>query len=132
MDLNIESVLDESNVSYQPISKSQKIKLLAKWGEYFPELSNNSKRWEDRECLQDDEAWMAFSKLETFEFFLLPLDMYPSFQCSAQQAPDLRILTDDGYSSCDQVVLLSTDFSWTLVMVNLTTLVGSYFLARQD
>jgi hypothetical protein len=138
LNLDLEKQLQESGVSISPISKSQKVKLLARWTKVFPELVQAARHGRRVALIvrQDNAADARYRMLRNQEFFVLPDDPsgMPSYLCHAETMPDLCELVSDTITQCDELVILATDFGWCAVLVNHGSpqLVARYFQDRGD
>ena len=56
MNLDLEKRLDACGVSYERLSKSQKVKLLSRWSKAFSDLAAVARRGEARENIHQDAA----------------------------------------------------------------------------
>jgi hypothetical protein len=132
MNLDLEKRLDECGVTYEPLSKSQKVKLLARWGKAFTDLAAVARRGEAREGVhQDAAAEERYAALPGGEYFVLPDDdsAMSACACSSEKPPDLTELVSDTITKCEELVVVDGDFQWSAVFSNHGSpqMVGRYF-----
>lgn len=136
MNLDLEHLLERHRISHERISKSQKVKLLARWVRTFPELVASARHREARGGVARDEpADEQIARLSGSEFYILPDDAsgMPACACVSEAVPDLSALVSDTFTKCDELVVIDADFRWSAVFVNHGTpeFVGRHF-TRKD
>jgi len=137
MNLNLQIRLEESGVTISNLSKSEKVKILARWTKEFPHLIQAARHGQrELSVAYDCVADVHYRKLHDEEFYVLPDDHsgMPSYICQAETMPDLSELVSDTITQCDELVILASDFSWSAVLVNHGSpqLVGRYFQNKGD
>ncbi len=137
MNLDLQKLLQACGVTIANVSKSEKVKILARWTKAFPDLIQAARHGQREPRVEyDTSADVHIGKLRKEEFFVLPDDHsgMPSYLCGAETLPDLRKLVSDTITQCDELVILASDFRWSAVLVNHGSpqLVGTYFQYRSD
>ena len=137
MNLDFETRLQACGVSFSRLPKSDKVKLLARWTKELPELVASARRGENSPHVPRDKAADLLSmEFHEQEFYVLPDDRsgMPSCHCRTDKMPDVQELTWDSITSCDELVIVSSDFQWSAVFVNHGSqqLVGRHFQMRRE
>ena len=137
MNLDLQERLRECGVTFLQLSKSHKVKLLARWTREFPELLATARRRQKSSLvLSDSSADGRYAELRDQEFFILPDDSssLPSYLCQADVLPDLQELVSDTTTRCDELIILASDFSWSAVLLNHGSpqCVGRHFQDRSE
>lgn len=137
MNPDLESRLRESGVTYSCLQKSEKVKTLARWTKAFPELLESARHGRrSPRVAHDAAADTEYAQLGGEEFFVLPDDPsgMPSYRCQAESMPDLHELVSDTITTCDELVIVASDFRWSAVLVNHGTpeQIGRYFQDRRQ
>jgi hypothetical protein len=137
MNPHLQQRLRECGVAFSRLSKSEKVKILARWTRKFPELVAVARHGQDsRSVLRDNAADRHYEALRGQEFFVLPDDLsgMSSCLCQAETMPDLIELVSDTITRCDELVIVASDFSWSAVLLNHGSpqLVGRYFQDRRE
>ena len=137
MNLDLEARLPACGVSFSRLPKSDKVKLLARWTKEFPELVASARRGQNSpDVARDQAADLLYAERHDQEFYALPDDKsgMPSVFCRAATMPDVQELTWDSMTSCDELVIVSSDFQWSAVFVNHGSqqLVGRHFQTRRE
>lgn len=137
MNLDLQDQLRESGVSFLRLTKSEKVKLLVRWTKEFPDLVLSARHGQrSPNVARDTAADGQYAKLRGEEFWVLPDDQsgMPSCFCQSDAMPDLHTLVSDTITRCDELVILASDFRWSVVLVNHGSpqLVGRYFQDRTE
>jgi hypothetical protein len=137
MNLDLETRLQACGVSFSRLPKADKVKLLARWTKEFPELVESARRGQKSpNVARDKTADLLYMGLRDQAFFVLPDDRsgMPSCYCRAEAMPDVQELTWDSITSCDELVIVSSDFQWSAVFVNHGSpqFVGRHFQSRRE
>ena len=136
MNLDLQEQLREYGVTFSPLPKSDKVKILARWTKEFPDLVQAARHGLlVPSVMCDNAADDHYGELRNEEFFVLPDDPsgMPSYECRAESLPDLRELVSDTITRCDELVILASDFRWCTVLVNhgAPQLVARYWQGRR-
>ena len=137
MNVDLEERLRECGVAFSRLSKSEKVKILARWTKEFPGLLASARHGQDsRAVLRDKDADRRYAELRDHEFFVLPDDPsgMSSCLCQAETMPDLRELVSDTITRCDELVIVAADFNWSAVLLNhgAPELVGRHFQDQRE
>lgn len=134
MSKHLVDVLDQNRIGFEVLSKSVKVRLLARWSKEFPSLDARARRRAETPLVFVDNAADAqLDSLKTDGFFILPDDnsAMASVRCDAPTIPKLSALVSDTVTTCDEIVIIDSAFSWSCILVNHGTIgVGRYFMRR--
>ena len=131
MNHDLADTLDKAGIEYERLSKSEKVRILSRWNSEFTALETSA-RSGDRvaEVPVDNTADEFLGAQKTRSFYVLPDDRsgMPSVRCRASYVPNLNKLLSDTYTTCDEIVIVDTEFIWSCVVVNHgASGVGKYF-----
>jgi len=137
MNSDLEDRLRETGVTFSALSKTEKVKLLARWTQEFPQLLASARHGQNsHNVARDKAADDQFDMLVTDKFFVLPDDAsgMSSYRCQAAALPDLRELVSDTITRCDELIIVATDFGWSAVLLNHGSpqMDGRHFQVRSD
>lgn len=113
--------LDAADIEFESISKSEKIRLLARWSAVFSGLSAFARQGTSSADVLVDTRADAFLASQTgVTIFLLPNDesAMPSVRCHVRAIPDLTELLADTYTTCEEIVIIEEGFTWSCVLLN--------------
>ena len=132
MNLDLEDFLEQHGVKHERFSKSEKVRLLARWVRTFPALVASARHGEATDGVaRDATADERIARLSGCEFCILPDDRsgMPAYACMSETVPDLSELVSDTFTQCDELVVIDADFRWSAVYVNHGTpeFVGRHF-----
>jgi hypothetical protein len=135
MNLDLESRLKACGSIHSRLTKSEKVKLLARWTAEFPDLLASARRGQSSPYVaRDSEADLLYGRQWDLDIYVLPDDNsgMPSYFCWVDKMPDLQELVSDTITSCDELVVISDDFAWSAVFVNHGSpqFVGRHFQIR--
>jgi hypothetical protein len=136
MNLDLESRLKACGSIHSRLTKSEKVKLLARWTAEFPDLLASARRGQASPSVaRDNEADLLYGAQRDVDIYVLPDDKsaMPSYFCKVDTMPDLQELVSDTITSCDELVVISADFAWSAVFVNHGSpqFVGRHFQVRR-
>lgn len=121
MNTDLADCLGRFGVECETISKSQKVKLLARWACEFSGLCNRALHGIDAPgVFAGNYAQEQMRALATDSFHVLPDDAsdMPSVLCRHPSVPDLSALVSDTFTSCEEIVIVDAGFQWSCVLVN--------------
>lgn len=132
MNLDLEEFLEQHGITHERVSKSQKVRLLARWVNTFAELVASARHREAHGGVaRDKTADELIARLAGSTFYILPDDAsgMPAYACVSNTVPDLSALVSDTFTKCDELVVIDADFRWSAVFVNHGTpeFVGRHF-----
>ena len=132
MNTHLADHLDRSGIAFEAVSKSAKVKLLARWSAEFAGLLQHARHGQSVPgIVAGSEAQEQMRNLETGSFYVLPDDEsgMATVLCRHRAVPDLWVLLSDTVTKCDEIVVVDTDFGWSCVLVNHgASGVGWYFM----
>jgi hypothetical protein len=136
MNLDLESRLEACGSIHSRLTKSEKVKLLARWTAEFPDLLASARRGQSSPSVaRDSEADLLYAEQQDLDIYVLPDDKsdMPSYLCWVDTMPDLQELVSDTITNCDELVVISADFAWSAVLVNHGSpqFVGRHFQDRR-
>lgn len=131
MNTDLANYLGRFHIEIEPISKTQKVKLLSRWSSEFSDLLMCARhRHRAAGVRVGNAADEQIRSHDTESFFVLPDDGsdMPSLRCNHNFVPDLSPLLTDTFTKCDEIVVVDYDFEWSCVLVNHGTAgVGRYY-----
>ncbi len=132
MNTDLADHLDRSGIAFEAVSKSAKVKLLARWTAVFAGLVMRARHGHSVPDVRvDGDAQEQMRKLKTSSYYLLPDDEsgMASVLCRHTAVPDLTILLSDTLTTCEDIVIVDADFDWSCVLVNHGAAgVGRYYM----
>ena len=137
MNLDLEERLAKSDIAHERLAKKDKVKLLTRWVQEFPELVASARRQELRKGVYRDQASDdMYGRIPVCNFFILPDDDsgMPSYTCVSARPPDLSELVSDTFTKCDELVVVEAGFRWSAVFVNhgAPQLAGRHFSRKSN
>ena len=125
MNTDLAECLHRLGIECEVLSKSQKVKLLARWASEFSSLCNRARHGTDApgvlaEVLAGNDAEEQMRALAADSFHVLPDDAsdMPSVLCRHASVPDLSALVSDTFTTCEEIVIVDAGFQWSCVLVN--------------
>jgi hypothetical protein len=134
---DLERLLEQQEVRFSRLRKSEKVKILSLWVKAFPELIASARHQEAVEGVyRDSAADQKYAEIPAGDFYILPDDDsgMPSYSCSAAKPPVMTELVSDTITKCEEIIVVDKDFSWSAVFVNHGSpqLVGKHYLSRDE
>lgn len=121
MNLDLQEQLQACGVTFSSLTKSEKVKTLARWTKEFPEVVQAARHAQRLPTvLHDNAADAQYSNLRNEQYFVIPDDSsgMPTYHCRSEALPELRELVSDSITRCDELIVLASDFRWCMVLVN--------------
>ena len=121
MNLDLEKRLASDQIPNIRLKKAEKVKLLRRWTNSFPNLLGAARRGETHDGVHQDRfADGSYDDLPPCDFYILPDDDsgMPACFCSSAKPPALSQLVSDTFTNCEELVIVAANFGWSAVFVN--------------
>lgn len=122
MAMGLTNRLEEDGVSFDIVSKSEKVRLLKRWGSAFQPLSLAARKGilSPGVLTEAKAEQLVLSAMPEGLVYVLPNDesSLPSVLCELSALNWMSEMTADSMRGCEEIVIIDQNFAWSCVLVN--------------